>query len=328
MQQRATQVDVAREAGVSRALVSIHFRGLPGVSPVNRELISSAARKLNYRPNKLASQLASRGADSVGVYFLNFTNELFADIYEGVHEILGSSDTSLVLSISPEAGGNEESAIDALIEARVGVVIATGLLVPDAVVQRIAEHIPVVSVSRHVPGIDSVYPDDELGGELATRHLLELGHRRILHLANPQRDGYTGRRRGYLNAMRSAGLEPRILESDYSRESAAVAIGPALDSPDRPTAIFANNDQTALGVLEAVHQRGLRCPDDVSLVGYDNTRTASSPGIRLTSVDIRARELGRRGALAAQARLGESAGEPIDDCLAPALTIRNSTRRL
>jgi DNA-binding LacI/PurR family transcriptional regulator len=317
--------DVAREAGVSRALVSIAFRGVPGVSDETKSVIFEAADRLNYTPNKIAAQLASRGSQTYGVYLLNLRNELFADIYSGVCEVIGPQGNHLVLSIGFDEGGREREAIEALIEARVGVVIAAGLLSSDLQLARLAQQVPIVSAGRRVPGIDSVYSDDVLGARMAVEHLLQLGHRRIMHLASPPRDGYIHRRAGYLKVMSEWGLAPQIVETSYSREAAADAVAPALLGDNLPTAIFANNDQTALGVLDALYERGLRCPEDVSLVGYDNTPVGSLPAISLTSVDIHGVELGRRVANAAKRRLKEPAREAADEKVPPTLIVRGST---
>lgn len=322
---RATQADVARAAGVSRALVSIAFRGVPGVSPENRDLIFRTAERLQYRPNKVAAQLASRSARPVGVYLLNMHNELFAEIYDGICDVLGPSGDRLVLSIGSKGFNDESSSLETLIEAQVGVVIAVGALSANAELLRIGRNVPIVSASRHVPGLDSVFADDVLGGRKATEHLLGLGHRRILHLASPAREGYAGRREGYQQAMATHALPSWIVETDYSRESAAAAIASVLDRSDRPTAIFANNDQTALGVLEAMYARGLRCPEDISLVGYDNTPSATLPGISLTSMDIKGRELGRRSARAAERRLEHLEAEAIESGIFPELIARGSS---
>mgnify|MGYP000647326413 CR=1 FL=1 len=128
----------------------------------------------------------------------------------------------------------------------------TDLMMTDSEVQAIAQRTPLISVTRVVPDIDSVCTDDVAGGKLATSHLIESGHTQIVFLSNPQTEGYQGRQQGYVSAMQKAGLEPRIVPVTYDRHDAESAAGQILDAPQPPTAFFAHNDQTALGVLDAI----------------------------------------------------------------------------
>lgn len=322
-----TMADVAREAGVSRALVSMAFRGVPGVNEQTRVRILETADRLGYRFNWVASRLASRATSTLGVYLLDLRQDVYADMFDGVREVAERHEKYLVLAVGAGDGRRDERALDSLAQSRVDIVIATGLLLPDEQVRAYARSVPLVSVARMVDGVDSVHSDNLLGARLATQHLVELGHRRILFLSNPQTDGYLDRQRGYVAVMEHAGAEPWIVPSHYSRQQAAVDISPALDvSPARrPTAIFAHNDQAALGVLDAMAVRGLRTPDDISLIGYDNTELSRTPVTALTTVDIRGHELGREAALVALSRLANPEGPPMVRSSDPELIVRATT---
>lgn len=187
--------------------------------------------------------------------------------------------------------------------------------------------VPLVSGARHVEGVDSATSDNVHGARLATSHLLELGHQRIVLLANPQTDGYTGRLEGYCAAMKDAGHPPWIVPSHYARDLAAADVGPVLDLPagQRPTAVFAHNDQAAMGVLDAMATRGLQAPRDVSVVGYDNTRSSRAPGTALTTVDIHGEELGAMAAELAHRRLADPGLPAAVRTLAPTLVVRDTT---
>ena len=322
---RVTMDDVAREAGVSRGLVSLALRDAYGVSGTTRDRILAVAQRLNYQPNALASGLARRTNNTLGVFLLDLHNELFADIYDGIRDVATEARTELVLSVGSTGGTLDKPALDALVRAQVEVVVAAGLLLSDKELASYHESLHLVSVARRVPGADSVTSSNELGAKLAVLHLLELGHRRVLHLAAPSSDGYRGRRRGFIRTMKAAGLQPQIVVSDYSREEAARMIGPILDSPDRPTAVFAHNDQTALGVLDALHSRGIGVPEEMSVIGYDNTSASRPPGIALTTVDLHGEELGRRAAEIALARMADPDAPAMEQTFRPTLVVRGTT---
>lgn len=320
-----TLEDVAREAGVSRALASIAYRGVEGVSDSTRERIFEVGRKLGYRPNRIAARLASKVSDTIGVFLQDMRNDVFADIHDGIREIADSGAKHLVLAVGTPDGHMDDRCLDTLLQSRVDVVIAAGLLLPDDAVRHFARAVPLVSVARDIPGVDSVYSDNFHGATAAVEYLLGLGHTKIAFLANPQTDGYLDRQRGYMDSMGRVGLAPEVVPSRYSRAHAAEDVGPLLDSSDRPTAVFAHNDQAALGVLDAMAVRGLRAPDHVSVIGYDNSSVSRTPGTMLTTVDIHGAGLGREAAAAAVERLTDPAAARITKLSSPSLVVRATT---
>jgi len=322
----ATQSDVAREVGVSRTLVSFAFRGAPGVSGETREAIFAAAQRLGYRPNAVAADLARKHRSAVGLYLMDIRNEVYADILNGVRTALPHDGNRLILSVSRSVDGVDRGALDSLIEARVGIIIAATLLDTDHQVQELARVVPLVSVTRPVDGVDSVYSDDVTGARAATEHLLGLGHRRIAHLAGPIYDGHTARRQSYEKTMLDAGFAPVTLSAeDFTQEAGQRAAWELLGLADRPTAIFTHNDQLALGAREAAYAMNLSIPRDLSLVGYDDSKTSRLHGIDLTSVDLQAFELGRRAGSVALERLANPDAPTADIRLTPRLVVRNST---
>lgn len=322
----ATQSDVAREVGVSRTLVSFAFRGAPGVSGETKDAIFAAAKRLGYRPNAAAADLARKHRSAVGLYLMDIRNEVYADILSGVRTALPHDGNRLILSVSRSVDGVDRSALDSLIEARAGIIIAATLLDPDDQVQELAQVVPLVSVTRPVGGVDSVYSDDIAGAQAATAHLLGLGHTRIAHLAGPIYDGHTARRQNYEKTMLDAGLTPLTLSADdFTQEAGQRAATKLLDQADRPTAIFTHNDQLALGAREAAYAMNLSIPQDLSLVGYDNSKTSRLHGIDLTSVDLQAFELGRLAGSVALERLANPEAPIADIRLTPRLVVRNST---
>lgn len=329
---RITMEDIAEKVGVSRALVSLAYRDLPGVGAETRERILRAGEELGYTPNQVAARLASRGGNTVGVFLQDLHNDLFADFHDGIREALRAAGKQLVLAVGSIDGSYDTEALEALKRSRVDVLIAGGLQLPDAEVQRLARSVPTVCVFRDVPEVDSVTADDLGGARAATEHLIGLGHRDIVFLANPPTDGYRDRRAGYRAAMAAAGLEPRVVESSYDRAEVAEQAGRLLDGAGagageraRPTAIFAHNDQAALGVLDALALRGLAPGADVSVVGYDNSSVGRFPGTALTTVDVDGRLLGRIAAEVALLRLADPEAPPVRRTLAPSLVVRATT---
>ncbi|MGK9220363.1 MULTISPECIES: LacI family DNA-binding transcriptional regulator [unclassified Microbacterium] len=321
-----TQVDVAREAGVSRALVSIAYRGVKGITPETRQRIFDVGDAMGYRPNVVAARLASKYSSTIGVFLLDLYNEIFADIYEGIRSVITAESQHVVLTIGSSTGERDGEGLRNLQLARADVVIAAGLMMPD---DEIAAHnaiTPIVSTARQVPGVHSVYSDDLEGGRQAVAHLWGLGHRRIAHIASPRRQGYEGRRIGYESAMAAHGLPPLVVEADYNQRAAAAAARELLDLADPPTAIFANNDVAALGVLDVLFERDLVPGRDLSVVGYDNTPVAQLPAISLTSIDLHAKALGVAAANVALRRI-ESADLPEQNQSSPPeLVVRRSTQ--
>lgn len=317
--------DVAREAGVSKALVSIAYRGVAGVSEETKRKIFATGERLGYRPNRIAARLRSKESSTIGVFLLELRNDVFADMFDGIREVAELHDKHLVISVGEISGKRDLRALDSLARSRVDVVIAGGLLAPDDEIRKFIPSVPVVSVMRLIPGVDSVVSDNYLGAQTATRHLIGLGHTRIAFLSNPQTDGYLDRQRGYVELMRERGLAPQVIPSAYSRSEASRDIGPALDSPDRPTAVFAHNDQAAMGVLDAVASRGLLVPGDISVIGYDNTVSSQAPGTSLTTVDIHGRDLGTVAAKVALKRIADPSMEPVATLSLPTLVVRRTT---
>ncbi|MDQ4501595.1 LacI family DNA-binding transcriptional regulator [Sinomonas sp. ASV322] len=322
----ATQEDVARAVGVSRTLVSFAFRGAPGVSKETREAIFEAAARLGYRQNAAAADLASKRASAVGLYLLDIRNETYAEILSGIRGALEGARNRLVLSVAHSSGGTERAGIESLIEARVGIVIGATLLDSEDHVRELSRSVPVVSVARRIEGVDSVYSDDRMGARAATAHLLSLGHTRIAHFTGPSPFGYQDRELAYEQTMREAGLPPWVVVADdYTQASAERLALRLFDTESRPTAIFAHNDQIALGIREAAYAKGIRVPEDLSLIGYDDSRLARLRGIDLTSVDLGALELGRVAGAAALERLRDPHAPAVDVRSEPSLVVRAST---
>jgi DNA-binding LacI/PurR family transcriptional regulator len=323
--------DVAALAGVGVATVSRVMNGSAQVRPATRDRVLEAIRALNYRPSSVARNLSLQRTMVVAALLPWFTNPSAVQRVRGIVEGLSSSRYDLmVFDIESEA--RQRRAFELFDRGdRADGLLVVSTLPPEQEVERIrAARIPCILVDAVHPALPSIAVDDGAGGELATRHLVELGHRRIALIGDPppefRFEWSRDRTHGYERALRQAGIEVR---PEYVREGTrlvhvARAIATELLSlPERPTAIFASSDTQALGTLEAARTLGIRVPQELSIVGFDDIEVASYVG--LTTVRQPLAESGRRGAELLLRALG---GRPVDlrtELLPLELVVRSTT---
>jgi DNA-binding LacI/PurR family transcriptional regulator len=320
--------DVAREAGVSRALVSLVMRDSPNVSPAKRTAVLESAAALGYSPNRLASRLASHRTKTLGVLFLDLHNSVFADIYDGITEGTAGSGNQVMVAVGSADPRTELEAVRSFVDLRVDGVILAGYTGSAEDLAAVLRGTPAVVITREltVDGVDSVLCDDFRSGALAVEHLHGLGHRRIAHVDISDWLPYTARREGYLHAMKQFGLEPMLMHSDMTERGGRAVMENFLASgTELPTAIFAHNDLTAIGIMEALAAHGLSVPQEVAVVGCDNIEVAASPLVGLTSIDQHAAELGRVAAQVMLERVAGTGGPAVIRKLEPALLVRRSS---
>ena len=320
--------DVARDAGVSRALVSLVMRESPKVSPAKRAAVLESAAALGYSPNRRASRLASHRTRTLGVLFLDLHNSVFADIYDGITEGTAGSGNQVMVAVGSADPRTELEAVRSFVDLRVDGVILAGYTGSDEELAAALRGTPAVVITREVAadGVDCVLTDDFRSGALAVEHLHGLGHRRIAHVDISDWLPYTQRRDGYRHAMQEFGLEPLLVHSDMTERGGRAVMENFLASGAAlPTAIFAHNDLTAIGIMEALAAAGLAVPGDVAIVGCDNIEVAASPLIGLTSIDQHASELGRTAAQVMLERIAGFSGPAVTRKLEPALLVRRSS---
>ena len=322
-----TMKKVAERAGVSTALVSLVMRGAPNVSDHRRERVLQAADELGYRPNVLARNLASGRTQTIGVVLNDFHNLFFAEVADGLQNAADAGGYRLLYGNGKHSVDGEAEAVEAFLQFRVDGVILAGSLDAETM-EKAARSAAVVVVGRSElsDSVDTVNTDDRAGADLAVDHLVGLGHRRIAHIDGGDGAGADERSAGYCESMRRHGLEHfmQIVAGDFDESGGKSGTAELMGSPSPPTAIFASNDLTAIGVLDELHSLGRRVPDDVSLVGFDNTALAAMSYISLTTVDQPRELLGRSAVDLIMGRIGGRT-EPMHFVGTPTLVVRTST---
>jgi DNA-binding LacI/PurR family transcriptional regulator len=320
---RPTMEDVAARAGVSRALVSLVMRGSPKVSAARRAAVLEAAAELGYSPHAMARSLASRTSHVLGVMASDLHNPFWAEVVDGLDLYARAAGFELVINTGGRDPSRERQALTSLSSFRPAGIALLGPVVPAAAIESAASEGPVVLVSRssRLSTVDTVNDDGRMGSRLAVDHLVSLGHKEIVHIDGGGGSQSAPRRTGYRVAMARHGLTPRVVRGEYTEAAGAAAVR-ALTSPF--TAIVAANDLNAVGALSALAELGLRVPEDVSVVGYDNTWLAALRHIGLTTIDQPRHEMGR---LAAEALIARARGAtaPARLVVRPSLVVRAST---
>jgi LacI family transcriptional regulator len=332
---RVTLKDVARMAGVhpgtaSRAL-NLETRELVNDDTARRVL--AAAERLRYRPNPIARGLKTARSYTVGVVIPDLTNPLFPPIVRGIQDRLEEAAYTPLIANTENDPDRERADFEAMRARQVdGFIAATARRGHDLLTRPGELGLPVVLVNRRLEdaSLPAVVGDDKAGIRLAVRHLVELGHARIAHLAGPQElsTGYL-RYEGFLEAMRDAGLEPdpnliligdAVIESEGSRLCADL-----LDSGREFTAIVAANDLMALGCYDVLEERGIPCPARVSVVGFNDMPFAAHFRPPLSTIRIPQYELGARSAELLLDVLQNGEVLPTQVSLEPELVVRAST---
>lgn len=294
---RPTIYDVATAAGVSKSLVSLVLRGSTSVSEKSEKAVKDAIKKLNYQPSRAASDLASKRTQLIAVLIDDYSNPWFIDLIQSLSAVLTPKGyrLSVIDSLTSQAG--TDPITSALSMRPDGIIIAQDIpdfSVPDVIPPFVIAGTRITPAGTH----EAVANDDYQGAKLATEYLISLGHTHIAHLRVGSGAGRK-RHESFEETMRAHGLEP--LSNDY--------LGPALEHAgytetlallkEHPevTAIFASNDITAIGALGAARELGLRVPEDLSIIGYDNTPLAQTRLINLTTVDDNSSGVGHNAGL-------------------------------
>ena len=327
--------DVARHAGVSVATASRALNGKDVVNPQTRDRILSVMEELGFAPSPAARRLSLGRTLTVGVVVSFLTRPQAAERLRGVDAVLTDSEFDLVI-YNVESVGKRDQYLGTLVQSqRTDGLLVMSLPPPDSAVPGLSSGpVPAVFIDVHTPSVAAmprVVGDDAAGGALAARHLLDLGHRAIGFIGDAVADpfGFTSsrdREAGLTRELASAGVsipDAWIGHGAHGRYEARDLAHRMLAGSRRPTAIFTASDTQALGVIAAASEAGLRVPNDLSVIGYDDIEAADYVG--LTTIRQQLFESGRRGAEILLSEIDERSDESPVAHLAPELVVRGTT---
>jgi len=331
----ATIREVAESAGVSYATVSHVLNNTRVVSQETRERVLAAMTALDYRPNALARSLRQGKTNTMGLVLPDSANPFFAEISRGIEDEAFKKGYSVFLCNTELDTQRELFYVDVLSKKQVdGIIFVAAGDKADSLDFLLRQGMPVVMIDRDLPNIevDVVVTDHQLGGFLATHHLIELGHRCIACIAGPSSITPSAERIiGYRRAHEEAGLacdEKLIIRGDYHAQSGMEITHAILKMNPRPTAIFALNDLMALGALRAAAEAGYSVPRDLAVVGYDDLELARFTNPPLTTIAQPKKEIGVQSVNLLVDRISRKSRPPSRLVLPPELIVRRSTQQM
>lgn len=324
---RPTMQDIADKVGVSKALVSLVFRKAPGPSTETRERVLAAAEELGYRVNRTAALMTARRTHLIGVTS-NIRNSFHAEIVEHIVAAADKAGYEVVLGpITPTH--DEAKVIETLLDFRSEGLLLLGSELSAPTLADLGSRLPTVVIGRRISAdsLDVVRTADGRGIGSVVDHLVELGHRTIVHVAAGGGVIATDRRNGYLRAMRKHGLgdDAEIIEGDFTEDSGMAAATELLTGGSTATAVVCANDRIAVGVVDTLRRSGVRVPEDVSVAGYDDSALARLGHIDLTTVSQQPQEQADRAVQAVVSRLDGGRVEPESWVSQPRLVGRATT---
>jgi LacI family transcriptional regulator len=314
--------DVAAEAGVSVATVSRVFNDKGPIREETLQRVQDVARRLCYVPHAAARSLSSRSTRTIGVVLPDLHGEFFSEVIRGIDMAARDCGYHVLLSGS-HADREEMRAVVQAVRGRVdGLIIMSPDLKPSALVADLPLSIPIVLLNSRVAGLPSITIDNAGGARAMVQHLIGSGHDRIAFLTGPANNADAEqRRRGYLAGMSRHGLAPLEIKGNFTEESGYEAAQQFVRLAPRASAVFAANDAMAIGALAALSEAGIRVPDDLVLVGFDDIPIARFLSPPLTTVKVPIADLGRRGFEA----IVQSSGSPRNVRLETTLVVRRSS---
>ncbi len=336
MKNRPTIKDIAKAASVSATAVSMALNNQPGVSLQTRKKILGIAKKLDYQPNYIAKSLVSRHSYTIGFILNSITDPFFPELAKGIEECANQHGYNLLLCNTKRDLEKEKKSIDMLRSKGVdGIILATVLKDDSNILPLIEDNFPFVLINRHSmdPGLRNktsyVILDNFRGGYRGMEHLYRLGHDRIAIITG---DANTStailRTKGSIKALSDYGASvdrELIVEARYQRHIAYEAAKKLIAMKNPPTAYFAQDDYMAMGVREALLETGFRIPEDIALMGFDDTEIASFTGIDLTTISQKKYEMGTMGAKILIEKIEKTSSGVVNQLiLEPKMIIRKS----
>jgi len=331
--------DIARDLGVSVITISKVLRNHPDVGDETRERVLARVKELDYRPNLAARSLVTGRTYLVGLVVPDLLHPFFAEIAKALSEALRESGYYLIVSSSDEDPDLEEQEINQLLARRLDTLIIASCRSTVELFFRIEKQkTPYVLIDRNLPGLSAnfVGVDDEAVGMLATRHLIDVGCKRIAHIRGPETSPGIRRVEGYKRALTQSGI--KIID-DYiirepkgdveTRRRGAEAMRQLLNLKPRPDGVFCFNDPMAMGAMNYALEQGVRIPEDIALIGCGNLHYDDALSVPLSSINQHSRRIGEEAGRIALGILNSKVpSKPESVILQPELVVRRSTQRV
>ena len=327
-----TLADIARALGVSKMTVSRAINNHPEISPETRARILEAAQRMNYRPNQFARALTTNRSYLLGVVVPDLMHSYFAEICRGIETIAKPLGYQNLICSTDEDVANEEAEIEALLPRTDGLIVASAASPDESKFYRriVRDHAKLVLIDRRLEGLrcSTVTTNDVRVGELATEHLINLGHRRVGHLKGTVASTAAMRFEGYQHALAKHRLayDPSLVrDCGFTENDGYRSMSAWLVEGNVPRAIFAANDPAAMGAMSAIAEAGLRIPDDVAIVGGGNIHYGDMLRVPLTTVAWSTSEMGQAAArLLVELVEGKKRSKEQHVIVEPELVVRES----
>ena len=332
----ATIRDVARHADVSVASVSRVLNGTGAVNHATRQRIVQAIEVLRYVPHSGARSLSTSRTDTVGVILPDLFGEFFSELIRGMDLAARAQGMHLIVSSSHDDAAEASAAIRSMRGRVDGLIVLSPYMNAATLTASMAGRMPVLLMNGGAMDAErpSIVIDNRGVAMTAVEHLLALGRRRIAHISGPAGNlEAEARLSGYAEALAGTGVIARVLDGDFTQASGYRAVTRMLAGGDRPDAIFAGNDMMAVGALLALQEAGLRCPEDVAVVGFDDVPIAELVRPALTTMRIDISGTGKHAmerlvAMIQTPDAGPGLGDVANEVVRPTLVVRGSTTRV
>lgn len=299
-----TLSDIAKDLKVSAVTVSKVLRNQGRISLRTRARVLKRAKELNYQPNLVARSLVTRRTYTIGLLLPDFTHPFFAEIAKAIAETVRPRGYHVIISYFEEDPALERMEADSLLSRRVdGLILASSQLPGKLELfnQLRMRKLPFVLIDRPIDGVRASFVgvDNDAVGRLATTHLISQGRRRIAHLRGPKIGLATKRLNGYLIALKKHKMKAPanyVVDAGFQDHTGYEAMKELLQVNPLPDGVFCYNDPVAIGAMKALHEAGLRVPEDVAVVGAGNVHYSDALAVPLTTIDQKTREIGARAA--------------------------------
>lgn len=333
-EKRVTLQDVADDAGVSRATASLVVRGSKSIKPSTHKKVLDSMEKLGYVYDRVAASFRLQRSSTIGVIVTDIENPFYPHILTHIEHVLYEQRFNVLLGMSFESTEKQERVLETMLEHRVcGIIMTPVASTSPALFTKLQNlNIPTLLIGREVDTVNTDYvgTDYRLGAEMAVRHLIEQGHRRIAYLGgSPQGNtSYKERFAGYCQALQQFGLEidpALIITSPINRDGGTRAVQEAMQLSNPPTACFCNNDVIALGAMIGLQLQGRTPGKHMAIVGFDNVQETETAKPGLSNVSVFQDKWGSEAAKLLLKRINGDQSEPTRIIIPPQLIIRESS---